>query len=463
MKKNRKTRWLLRMIVVLAACTIAGLILSVILFKTEGRRTYASTSIQFSFSGASEGKAPNGYPLDVSSITSDEVIENALVISGFNDKYTADDIRGNLSVVAVYPEDIVDQMTRYTSLLDTKSEQQAALTDFHTTEYALTLYSDFDPRISGKDLTGLLTNLVSAYRTYFAKTASPSLSTVRVFSDLSSYDYVQQLAAIREETRQQGLFAEEMAKLAPDFRQGKKSFDDVVVSYSDLNNEIDRLNASVTINVISKNRERLQKQYEMELRNLGWELESKQAELKQVETLLDGYDKDAVVYVSTSGALQKVENNSSDTYDKLVTRRAELSDSITSSNAQIANLKELLEDMTPASKDEATDSEDTTVSEEELQILTEETEKKLSALSAKKQQVTASFSSMLDSYAAQQVNRDTLSSGSIRYRKPSLLSTAFISKAIKTTGPVCAVGFMICLVLVIHARRKQEKNTTAKA
>ena len=39
-----------------------------------------------------------------------------------------------------------------------------------------------------------------------------------------------------------------------------------------------------------------------------------------------------------------------------------------------------------------------------------------------------------------------------------LLSGAFAKQTLKVAGPFCAVGFMMCLVLIIISRRKEEKK-----
>ena len=56
-----------------------------------------------------------------------------------------------------------------------------------------------------------------------------------------------------------------------------------------MKNEIDRLNATVTFNAVSKDQERLQKQYEMEIRTQQYQLESLTEELKLIEEQMNAY------------------------------------------------------------------------------------------------------------------------------------------------------------------------------
>ena len=71
----KKTHWFRNTLIVLIICGLIGSVLAAVLLFSETNQTYATAAIQFSFDGAAEGKAPNGYAFDVNGITSDEVLE----------------------------------------------------------------------------------------------------------------------------------------------------------------------------------------------------------------------------------------------------------------------------------------------------------------------------------------------------------------------------------------------------
>lgn len=490
----KKTHWFRNTLIVLVLCGIIGVVWAAVNFTAHPERTYASASLQFSFNGAGEGKGPNGYAFSVNGINSDEVISKALESSAMEGAYTVDQIRDNLAVTAAYPENIVKQMTAYNSLLDANAEQQAALTDYHPTIFSVRLYNDFDPNIPSGQLTGLLNHLLEAYRAYFAKYNSVSLVQTDPIPNLTEYDYAQQLTAISEASAQQQRYAKEMADKAPDFRQEQKNFDDILVSYEALDSDIGRLNATVALNALSKDRERLQKQYEMEVRTLNRQMEGKQEELKQIEKLVSAYDKDDILYVSTSSSVQKVGSNSSATYDQLVTRKKELTDAIAADQASIAKYEALLADMVAsdekaeeestkeAADDSKADPEETTtemkamvaetepaedaaatveLTAEELEALGNLTERQLKALQTKKDAVTAQFISMLDAYTSQEVNEQTVTVSGLKYKTPSFFSGTFAMEAIKKAGPLCALGFIACIALLIASRRKEDRGRKA--
>ena len=350
MTTMKKTHWLRNTLIVLIICGLIGSALAAVLFFKENSQTYASASLLFSFEGAAEGKAPNGYPFDVSGLASDEVLEQALETSELTGTYTAEQLRENLRVTGVYPERIAEQMTQYVSLLDASAGSQAAVTDYHATLYGVTLYNDFDRNISAGKLTGLLDNILTAYRGYFAKTYTANLEKNDPIDNLSEYDYAQQLEAVLETVKQQSRFAAEMQELAPDFLLDGRSFGDIAVRYQGLESDINRLDATITLNAVSKDQDRLKKRYEMEIRSQGFQLESMKEELKLIEEQVNSFDKDGIIYVSANGSLSKVGNETSNTYDKLVEKRKSVSDKIAEINATITLYQARLDDMTGAAR-----------------------------------------------------------------------------------------------------------------
>ena len=459
----KKTHWLRNTLIVLIACGLAGTVLAAVLFSGEAGSPYASSSIQFSFEGAADGKAPNGYAFDVSGLTSDDVLNEALEATGLAGTYTAEQVRGSMNVTGVYPEKIAEQMTKYVSLLSAAAGTQAAVSDYHATQYSVTLYNDFDKSISSGKLTELLGAIMTAYRARFTKVYGPSLAKTDPIANLPDYDYAQQLEAISESVKQQSRYAEELAEMAPDFLLSGKGFGDIAVQYTSLESDINRLDATITLNAVSKDRERLQKRYETEIRTQQYQLDSLNEELKLIEAQVNAYDKDGIIYVSANGTLQQVGSDDG-TYDKLVKKRKEVTDKIAETNAKIALYQSRLDDMTgvAAKAAQATEgAEDLAAAEEltarEKQQLQETVEKKLEALYAKKNEIEADFSAMLEAYTAREINEKTVSVDKVKYKAPSLLSGAFAVKAIKTAGPLCAVGFMVCMVMLIISRRKEEK------
>ena len=395
-----------------------------------------------------------------------------------------------------YPETYLEQMTRYVSLLTGGADtEQTVSAGFRPTQYSVQLSSSFNRNISSEKLTELLTKILEAYRADFIREHAVPLPSEFLEKDLNDFDYSQQLEILSETSAQRQRYAEEMETVTEDFAWGGLSFGDIVVRYQALDTEIDRLNAQITLNVISRDRDRLQKRYEMEIRDQNIRLESLKDELEKIEELVKDYEKEGIIYVSSNGSLQKVGSNTSSTYDQLVTKRKEVADSIASVNARIALYQGRLDDMTggetktagDAPKAEAPAAEtaagETPASEEEIQSAAEEAaeiavseqteedvarlneamEQRIAKLLEKKNTADAQFSELLEAYSAQKMNEGTVTLTTAKYTAPKYLSGAFVKQVLKTAGPFCAVGLMVCLALMILGRLKEDKAARKSA
>ena len=177
MRNGKKTHWLRTTICVLLACAVAGTVLSAALFFGNPDPTCAYAGLELSFEAAADGLAPNGNELDVNHISSDELIIQALEASGFSGVYTPEQIKGSLVVRGVYPEKMTEKVMSYESLLSFTASRELNLGDYHPTTYSVALYNDFDSGISQGDLQNLLNNLMSAWKSWFAKAGANKVET----------------------------------------------------------------------------------------------------------------------------------------------------------------------------------------------------------------------------------------------------------------------------------------------
>lgn len=509
MKKQmngQKTHWLRNTLCVLIACGILGTILSAVLFLTNPQKTYAAANVQFSFDGAAQGTAPNGYSFGISAVSSDEVVEKALEDAGMTDRYSAEAVQGQIETSGVYPEDIVRQMMNYESLLDFSASRELTVSDYHPTLYSVVLYNGFDPKISKGDLEKLLHAIMDSYKAYFSKVYTAGQNSVSIAYNLEDYDYPQQLTILTTTMEDAIAYADEMYEKEPALRLNGQGFNDISVRlHSLIDTDISKLSADITMNALTKNTSRLITQYDYEIRSLTNQLNKKNDQLTHLDALIASYDKNEIIYLSTADSLTKIDGNSSETYDTLVANRREVADEITTINNEIANYRLLLVDLigeekvedlaaktaeasasttVPASQTTDESSSVTDASEngegtaeeivvpertreelEELAKAAEEAARKqiatleanISSLVAKREAVMKDFADLIRQYNDKYVNDATVSVFGYQYRAPSLLSGAFIKQTIKIAGAFCLVGFIVCMILLIHSRRKEEK------
>ena len=475
--RNEKTgnQFNKRILAILVISAVIGLILSTVLFLTEPVQTTVTASIQFSFKDAADGIAPNGNRFGVDDITDDEILNAALEAAGMSDRYTAEQIRSSLSVTGVYPDDLQKQMTSYDSLLDFASSRAFNIKSFNPTQFSIQLTNEFDPTISKGDMEKLLGTILQVYKAHFIQIYSVGFDTTgydQLF-DLADYDYPQMLQVTEMEMVQIAAYAAEMYEIAPTFTYNGMGFNDIYIRMENLvNNDIVRMNANLTMNALTKDTQRLVMQYECEIRDRENELEKKNAELVSLDKLLEAYDKNEIIYLSTSDSLTKIDGNSSETYDALVERRKEVADEIATLKSEIKDYKLKLadligiEDEPETANIEAIGSEETTIAvtaQTTATVVPEAADKteQIQALDAditnlldKKDAVINDFAAMLQYYNETQLNDSTVATTKIKYKTHSLLSGAFIVKCIKTAGPIFVIGLLICLILKIRKEKE---------
>ena len=464
-----------RILVILVISAVIGLILSTVLFLTEPAQTTVTASIQFSFKDAADGIAPNGNRFGVEDITDDEVLNAALTAAGMEDRYTAEQIRPSLSATGVYPENLQKQMTSYDSLLDFTASREFNIKKFNPTQFSIQLTNEFDTSIRKTDMEKLLGTILQVYKAHFIQTYSVGFDTTgydQLF-DLTGYDYPQMLQVTEMEMNQIATYAEAMYEVEPTFTYNGMGFNDIYIRMQNLvDNDIVRMNANLTMNALTKDTQRLVMQYECEIRDRENELEKKNAELASLDKLLEAYDKNEIIYLSTSDSLTKIDGNSSETYDALVERRKEVADEISKLKSEIKDYKLKLADLLgtdaepETANNEAVGSEESTtpvVAQIAATVVPEAADKtaQLQALEAdianllsKKDTVINDFAAMLQYYNETQLNDSTIMTTNVKYHSHQLISGAFIVKCIKTAGPIFVIGLLLCLILKIRKEKK---------
>ena len=483
MKQAKKTNLAKTTILVLLICGIVGVALSAALFFGNPSPTYASATLAFTFDGAADGIAPNGVAFDLRDMLLDEVLAEGLEGASLEGKYTPEKIRPSLVVSGIYPEDMADQVMHYESLLNFTASRELTIGTYHATTFQVALHNDFDRSISKAQLSSLLKSILEAYCARFAQVYAYGLDAAISLFILDDYDYPQQLQIVEEHLASLSAYAQELYEDDPTFRLGGAGFNDINVRLRNLvDSNIRHLEAEIAINALTKDPARLLTQYQYEIRSLSNQRDKQKQALDNMDKLISTYEKNEIIYLQTSDALTKIDGNSSETYDILMARRKEIANDITNINHQIATYELLISDLlkddtaqaqpatTPVGVEEegATSTEIVAaMTEEELAAAAAEAERasnaqrmqleeSLRALVAESERILADFKVMLQAYNAQKINDLTVSVIKYDFQRPSLLSGAFIKHTIKTAGPLVALGFMACVVLIIVRRRKED-------
>lgn len=460
----KKTHWLRNTLLTLVVCGLAGLILAFVKFNANPGRTSTSSSIEFSFDGAANGVAPNGYRYDLNGFTSEEVLSAALKDAGLDGKYTVDQIKANILVSGVYPKDIVEQMTKYESILTGDTSRVNAV-NYHATMYNVTLFNDFDKSIARGDLENLFSAIMSEFRSQFEKTYSVVLAKDAFLENLTDYDYPQQLELLKGSVDRYVAYASRMAEDHAEFMLNGEGFSDIAVKYENLkSSDLERLSGIVTMNALSKDQDRIVAQYENEIKVLQIRLKELNQEAKDTDALISQYSKDDIIYVSTAATLQQVSGNSTQTYDTLISRRREIEENIADLNKELAQVQLKLSDITGKTQSKAAEgseegtSEAIVVSEKDREAQKTVVENGINTVVTKLNKITDDFSAFLKAYSEREMNDSTMVIGTVNYNTPKILSPSFVVLVIKEAGPFCVLGFIACMICLIISRVKEEKR-----
>ena len=241
------------------------------------------------------------------------------------------------------------------------------------------------------------------------------------------------------------------------------------------------MQANISISAITKHTDRLLNQYRYEIKNLTNRLEKQNKCLADLDQLIASYDKNDIIYLSSTDSLTKIDGNSSETYDELVSQRKEVSDGITQIITRINKYNLLMEDLLTTSQvqgkgneasgeteKETIESAVSQLSQEEIDAIIQaaqaESAHKMEELDAsfntqveKYQAIMADFSAIINSYNNQSINESSVEVAIKNYYSPHLLSGSFAMVLFKAVAPLGCCGVVVILLMIIYSQKKKQK------
>ena len=444
--KNRKHIFI-PLFVFIGACLVS-LIWSIIDFTVVNRSpSYSSQILQLDFDGASEGTDPNGDAFDAAEFLTDDIIESALIKSELANKYDVEEVKKYISVDNIVPENIVDEINSYESLVSASNGREISSNDYHPIRYSFKLYQDLDSKLSSKNLNKLLGNIVDGYcekfYTVYKKTYEAS-----IYDDLfvvENYDYIYQTAVISNKINILSNYARSIYEEHDDFKYDEKSFNDLVLKGNQLNDaDISRINNIIILNALSKDLDRLKDYYEYKIETLTKERTKYTSDLNAVSAQLATYKKDSTIYVGSGDNIVKVSSNSEETYNELLAMQISFSNSIASINVQISDCESILQDINNA-----------TGSDDEYTLV----KNYINKLGTDYLSLKSTFAQMLDAYNEKYVLNTSLSKGEIKYASNSIVSGSFITRYIKIGAPIILIAlFGICCFYLVRTLKKEKER-----
>lgn len=298
-----KGKWLIALITIVAVL-LTGIVTYIMLPNSQ----HVVAIININYPGIEQGLNPDGTQFDILQLKSPYVIEKALEeLALTNSGLKLDEIRRNIDITPIVPDDVSQ---RAETIL--KQGQEFV---YYPSEYKITY--KINKAFSYSQGIQLVEEIISQYKKYFymlysdVKTVENTISNV----DLSNYDYPDIVEIINKQVESVQELLESKAEEGSGFRSSNTgyTFTDLSRSYDVLKNvDITKLESLVNTNTLTKDREKLIKDYEYRVKRMELEMAKKSSEAEEARKLMDQYKKeDYVLLPDALGGQIKTENTSS--------------------------------------------------------------------------------------------------------------------------------------------------------
>lgn len=454
-KRSAAAKRYLRYLSLIVIAGIIGVIIALVkYFGPDKIKRNSSVTIQFTYDGAAKNQTPTGEKFSIDGIKSDQVLNDAIASVGLASKYTADALRSSIVVKGQYPADVIDKIKDFNSLYNFGESRDVSINNYYPTTYSIVLYDDFDPSVSSSDMEKLIKAIGETYRNYFINNYIYSYNPEKIqeMLVLDNYDFAYRIRIIKLHLQEIKNYASEMYEKDKAFRSGSQSFNDIVIKCRNLENDsIGNIEAAVMTDVLSVSAARLRNQYEYEIKILENEKAYKNANLEELDGLIDSYELDGIMYLGSGDAMVKVDRNSKETYEKLVDMKKELTERIVEIDSEIEKYKSFITDMDAASL--STEAKKTLISGQ-IQNAYDKTV-----------EIEKLFSDMVADYNATLVAEESVDVKENRFVSGKIFSAGFILMAVKCAAPLCIIVMIICSfhAFLVERRKYAKRNQEVSA
>ena len=431
--------------VLIGACVV-GLVYSTVDYKGVNKApSYSSGVIQFNYDGASDGKDPNGNSFNPVSFLTDDVIENALVKSELT-TYTVADVKPYISLQNIVPENIVSEIVNHENIVDKDSSRVINSNDYHPVRYRFTAYQNMGKGLSKTKLNTLLDNVIDEYCYKFYTIFKKSFVDDAYIDllDIDNYDYTYQNQIISARLEVLMDYAEAIYEEHGDFLINGKSFKDVYLKAKALiDTDASKIHNLIVANALSKDVEKLKDYYTYLIERLNFDKTKYTSDLKEITAQVTDFEIDSTVYVGTGENVIKVESNSAETYNALLSKQIAAANKITSIEKQIAyytNILDTLEHPIGGSAPEET------------------VKTMIASLKEDYGDVQEMFTEMIERYNNEYILRDSIVKSKASYYTDSIFSIDFAVHTFKKSAIFVLTALLgISIYYLSRAIRKEKK------
>lgn len=303
------------------------------------------TTVNFSFDGIESGIDPNGNKFDVNDIKSKEIVQESIDELGLG--LNAEDIINYISIDGIVPEDVIERITHYNSILSSGSSDSTIDTyrniqdtSYYPTQYKISLECH-EVGLGQKDSAALLNKITEKYYTEFYNKYgyNESLGAAVKSIDYKDYDYVDAIEVFNASLGSLKNYINELASSDQTrFRaENGYTFADISASIDTIRNEdLDWISSYIFLNNVTKDKKTLIENYKFRIEELKREKTIAEETIDSVTESIEVYEKNAILIFNnaTEGVNAEI-YESSDTYDSLISKKLSAQSSYSSCEEKI--------------------------------------------------------------------------------------------------------------------------------
>lgn len=318
------------------------------------------TSVNFSFDGIESGLDPSGNKFDVSDIKSKKIIEESLEELGLKGK-DVDLIISHISIDGIVPIDVIDRITQYDTVFDSVdivSSKDIQDTSYYPTQYKIELECN-KAGLSKKESADLLNKMTEKYRTsfYSAYGYNTSLEAAVTSIDYKEYDYVEAIDVFHSSLGSLQYYINELAANDNTRFQSENgyTFADISASIDTIRTEeLDWISSYIMLNNVTKDKKILIANYKFKIEDLKRNKSIAEEIMKSISDTIDIYEKNSIIiFGNTMDGAKATLNQSSDTYDKLITQKIHAQTEVSSFDQNIKRYEERIKSLQKGSATKA--------------------------------------------------------------------------------------------------------------
>jgi len=269
--------------------------------------------IELNYPGIELGQNPDGSQFDIRQLKSPYVIEKALEeLELQNSGVKLDEVRRNIDIVSIIPNEI-SQRT------ETMIKQGQEFV-YYPSEFKITY--KVNKAFSYNQGIQLLETIINEYKNYFYKLYSDVKIIENTIGtlDFTAYDYPDIVEVINTQIDTIQEFLQSKEKEDSNFRSAETGF-----TFADLNRSFDilktvdttKLESLINTNNLTKDREKLIKDYEYKVKRMELEMAKKSSEAEEARRLMDQFKKEDYVLIPDATRNELKTENPSSYYNTL--------------------------------------------------------------------------------------------------------------------------------------------------